>query len=120
MTWTVVEPNVYLIAACLPTYRPLFVDFLGKTKLLKKTATTWDPAVLQCPSRSLGSENTEGNKKISSGFKELRESNESDGGISESSDHIRLVNISKSDIERGLGPNEIRVCQDYCVEAERR
>ena len=33
MTWTLVEPDVYLIAACLPTYRPLLLHVLEKLKI---------------------------------------------------------------------------------------
>lgn len=121
MTWTLVEPDVYLIAACLPTYRPLLVDFLTKTNLLKKSVVTGGSSGPQQASRSLGSRNVEGNKKSSAGFKELRESNESiDAGDIGSADHIRLVNIAENDMENGLGPTKIHVRKDYYVQEERR
>ncbi|PQE24041.1 integral membrane protein [Rutstroemia sp. NJR-2017a BVV2] len=123
MTWTLVEPDVYLIAACLPTYRPLLLDFLTKTHLLKKSTASGGSSGLQRPSRSLGSRNIEGNRKSSAGFKELkgsRESIEAVVGNLETADDIRLVNISKDDVERGLGPNQIRVRNDVYVEQEWR
>jgi hypothetical protein len=123
MTWTLVEPDVYLIAACLPTYRPLLLDFLTKTHLLKKSTATGGSSGLQRPSRSLGSRNVDGNRKSSAGFKELkgsRESIEAVVGNLETADDIRLVNISKDDVERGLGPNQIRVRNDFYVEQEWR
>ena len=33
MTWTVLEPGVYLIAACLPTYRPLLAYIRNREPL---------------------------------------------------------------------------------------
>ena len=38
MTWTLIEPGVYLIAACLPTYRPVLAHLLGKTGYGSSTA----------------------------------------------------------------------------------
>jgi len=116
MTWTIVEPDVYLIAACLPTYRPLLVDFLSKTNLLRKSAlsASGKSSGLQHP--SLGSREIDSNKKHSAGFKKLGESNESiDAGEVDTADHIRLVNMTKNDLERALGPNEIHVRNDYYV-----
>ncbi|TEY28882.1 hypothetical protein BOTCAL_0994g00010 [Botryotinia calthae] len=124
MTWTLVEPDVYLIAACLPTYRPLFVDFLTKTNLLKKSAPTGSSSERKRPSQSLASRNMENNKKSSVGFKELRESNESidAGDIAnlETADHIRLVHLAKDDLECGSSRNGIRVRNDYYIREEWR
>jgi hypothetical protein len=123
MTWTLVEPDVYLIAACLPTYRPLLLDFLSKTNLLRKSglSATGKSSGLQHSSQNHGSRELEGSKKYSAGFKKLGESNESiNAGEVETADHIRLVNMAKDDLERGLGPNEIRVQNDYYVREEVR
>lgn len=32
LNWSIIEPGVYLIAACLPCYRPLFKLIRGETK----------------------------------------------------------------------------------------
>ncbi|KAJ5854278.1 hypothetical protein N7534_006821 [Penicillium rubens] len=44
MTWTLVEPNVYLISACLPMCRPLYTLFSTKVKELSRSFSNLDPS----------------------------------------------------------------------------
>lgn len=38
VTWSLVEPGCYLVASCLPTYRPLVADM---TERLKMVVESW-------------------------------------------------------------------------------
>ena len=119
MTWSLVEPDVYLIAACLPTYRPLLVSFLTKTRLLDKFTTNKMSSKIQGSSQGMGSKDLDNIKKSSAGFKKLGQSNESiDGDALRAEDSIRLINLSKNDLEHNLGPKEIRVRNDYHVTSD--
>jgi hypothetical protein len=37
LTWSIIESGCYLVAACLPTYRPFFVALMKKLKMHPKT-----------------------------------------------------------------------------------
>jgi len=111
MIWTLVEPNVYLIAACLPTYRPIFMHLLRNT-----------PLVSQGPNkRSYGSETARsGASKVgvrdhtAGGFRRFDESKNS----SDHSDDIGLVEAGSRFHHtelRGAPSSKIHVQNGYDV-----
>jgi len=119
MSWTLVEPDVYLIAACLPTYRPLFLHLLEKTRFyLPKSFSGFKShgsnASRNAPQISSSKLARDGNS--AAGFQRLVD----DGnGLSKMTleSQLPLVKVSKATMNRQAipGPNQIRVQNDYDV-----
>lgn len=143
--WTMVEPNVYLIAACLFTYRPLLNEFRRLTGRVKRSTLSPNnkSSGLAHPSHLLSSREAS-NKKSLSGFRRLSEydvgslgntfdmNNIADVGDVESDrtgDEIQLVNLNNKNFTSlmgtaeaatppDLGPNQIQVRSDFYVRSE--
>lgn len=119
MTWTLVETDVYLIAACLPTYRPLFLQLLEKTRYyVPKSLSGFKyhrSGASSCGPPSAGSKLGRGSN-TSAGFQRLRDGL---GGVNRGSleDEFPMVEVRKDDLNKQepLGPNQIRVQNDYEV-----
>lgn len=113
---TIAEPGVYLIAACLPTYRSLFRTIKERTGLTAKGATknTWgstkESSGMELPSRHII-------KSASDGFGELSDEELISQRISKKNNFI----VQTTDLESGDNRNsrrEILVQSDYVVDSE--
>ena len=121
MTWTIIEPDVYLIAACLPTYRPLLVKILAKSKvsltsMMPTRRTTYKTRDTNRSSQTPQVRTLDAHHGgIADGWHKFDDGKESLDG--RSSDHIRLVDFGKEDLERQgeLGPRDIHVQSDFDV-----
>ena len=104
--WTIVESDVYLIAACLPTYRALLKRFFGSDN------TRGNTPGYDYNYKSSGGPSKRGESRLRSDFRKIDE-----GSRDPSSDTIGLVGMDKHDFAHGvpMKSNEIRVQNDYVV-----
>ena len=101
MSWTIIEPGIYLMAACLPTLRPIF-QRLFKDRSLSHPSTEWTPKYSDgSGERSTANIKLEGRGKPRSesnrpwpGFHRLADGRESVGNSSE--DERSLVSKCRS------------------------
>lgn len=107
MTWTIVEPDFYLIAACLPTYRPILVHILRESS--SEPGLSYQYAPNPRPSHAV-------NRLGSSTFQRMESDQDMLGGTM-NEDIIRLVNVEARGVEdqNSLKSNEIHVQRSYDV-----
>lgn len=146
--WTMVEPNIYLIAACLVTYHPLLNKLRNLTSRIKRSAfshsgkTGKSSSTTTNPSQQIASAEETPSRKVFRGRRKMGKNDlESlgntfdmqdtmdmgDGESLETGDNIRLVRIKQNDLENGhpstvtrtgLEPNQIQVRSDFYVRSE--
>ena len=119
MSWSLIEPGTYLMAACLPSLRPLAQRIFGDTRLAH-LSTHWTPKYrVRSHERSTMNIELEGHRRLRSevhrspqGFHRLADGRESIGKSSE--DERSLVDNHKSARENvgQFAPNT------YSVESE--
>ncbi|ESZ91059.1 hypothetical protein SBOR_8553 [Sclerotinia borealis F-4128] len=116
---TIAEPGVYLIAACLPTYRSLFRFFKERTGLTTKGSTqnTWgskkDTSGMELPSRHTV-------KSAADGFEELSDEDLISRRISKNknSTHVQATDYGyKKDPKHRNSNREIRVQREVRVDS---
>ena len=112
--WTIIEPGVYLIAACLPTFRPVFIRLLKGTPLLSVDSTT--------PYRSGGGKEKKSPDGDCSGLREgpdFQRFGESKNSTvsTQYGDTVGLVqvNVEANSMEAPVPGHQIRVRNEYDV-----
>ena len=115
MSWTLIEPDIYLIAACLPTYRPLLIYMLSKSQntLTSVSKRIYGSKDFKDPSQAPQSLVLEEHANNSAGYQQFGDGSESLDGSSYG-DHVRLVNLRRENLER-QGQQDIRVQNDFDV-----
>lgn len=109
ISWTIAEPGIYLISACLLTYRPL-LDRVGKSRLFRSFTTS----VKRSNISSYGTGKREGQmdgsfplrnvKRMTNGFTEIEDD--------DSSDNVHILRASSERVipsSTAQGPNDITV-----------
>jgi hypothetical protein len=142
--WTMVEPNIYLLAACLVTYHPLLNEFRIITGRIQRSALSRSgkSSSTANPSQQIASAGETTDKRVFRGRRKMGKNDlESlgntfdmndtvdmgDGESLETGDDIRLVRLRQNNLENakeaigtqtGLGSNQIQVRSDFYVRSE--